>query len=250
MVASLLGVTPLPAQAFLAGTVSDTLGRRLEGADIVFRSGTTARTTARGTFFLGGIIAGAQVVLVRHPGHVPVTVELPFKAGDTLTVDFEMSPAVQVLPEVVSRAPAAESRFMRITGFDERRLHNVGGRFFTAGQLREREHSTLADLLRIIPGIRLVFHKGAIALATLRPANAGGTITWGDRWPNACYSQIYLDGSVLWFRGQNGSAPYNILQHRLHDLEAIEYYQASETPVQFSGSNAACGTLLLWTRQR
>jgi len=62
-----------------------------------------------------------------------------------------------------------------------------------------------------------------------------------------CWAQVFLDG----MRIVKGGEPYNIDQHTVQSLMAVEVYKgAASTPVQFGGGNSSCGTVLLWTRDR
>jgi hypothetical protein len=56
------------------------------------------------------------------------------------------------------------------------------------------------------------------------------------------------DGVLIWEMGYGGSPP-DLDRFNVDRLEAVELYSSADVPSRFHGTNSACGTLLLWTRQ-
>lgn len=69
-------------------------------------------------------------------------------------------------------------------------------------------------------------------------------------WPTACYLQVFLDGARVWSASGAQSTPYDLNQHSLRSLEAVEVYTGADTPAEFGITGSACGTIVLWTRER
>lgn len=64
----------------------------------------------------------------------------------------------------------------------------------------------------------------------------------------ACYAQVYLDGVQVYTPAPDVKLfDLNTLQPDL--LKGVEFFPGpAETPAQYGGTGASCGTLLLWTK--
>jgi outer membrane receptor for ferric coprogen and ferric-rhodotorulic acid len=103
--------------------------------------------------------------------------------------------------------------------------------------LRQQEFRPTRDVFRSIPGVRL------------RTDSRGRTYISSAR--GNCPMQVYLDGIPIYRPdGPTAGPPPPIDQWSVSDFDAIEVYRgASETPIEFSGRGAACGTVMLWSRR-
>lgn len=249
----------LLAQTILTGIVTGDSARPLSGAIVEIASvGRGATANARGAYTLVIDRAGTYSVEARALGFSSSVRAVRLGSGDTLRLDFSLSPVTQELaPVVVTAEEPLPTGIMR--GFEERRRLGFG-RFITRDMLDEREHDTVSGVLRGMAGVRMVRRPtdcgGGFSAATGRgiaavelsksttpPATCGG----GTPLPAACYMSIYIDGVRLWAPGTPD--PPDFEQMRNNNYEGIEVYRGpSELPIQYQGTGAACGAVLLWTR--
>jgi hypothetical protein len=237
------------AQAVLAGrVVSEPGDRPVADAEIAVPAvNRSTRTDSAGGFELRDIPAGRYEVVVRSPGFRALRVPGQFAPGQRIEADLVLERAPQALPEVTVTRPAAPV-VPRLVGFERRRADGEGV-FITRAQLERREHSKLSDVLRSASGVRFIYRdRGGIALANNRYA---GTLP-GQKAPPQCYMQIFLDGVRVFEPSQLGSPgmePPDVNQYTIAGIEGIEVYRGpAETPPEFGGTNAMCGTLVIWTR--
>lgn len=232
---------------------------RLTRADSVFAVGLTNQS---GRVTLQVSVPGEFVLQVTAIGRLirdrwTVRVDSLVPRELLLTVDappvvipprarFEIVSLPQVLPEVEVRA-GSERAVGRMAGFEERRQTSLG-RFFDREFLVLQEHSTVGLILDRIPRVRMVFAGNQAAAAnSLRSSLAEQR--YRPPWPPACYMAVYLDGIRVWSPGSGFPSPYDLNQHSVASLEGIEVYTGADTPTQFSGTGAECGTIVLWTRE-
>lgn len=140
-------------------------------------------------------------------------------AGDSLLIPIDAVP-LQNAPVVVQ---ATRSRTLEGAGFYARRRMGLG--VFVTRDMIEQKYSTAlrdADILRRVSGVT------GVDGASVRLRG------------NRCPARIFVDGLP---RGtQLPLLP-------AADIEGIEVYRGpSEVPAQYSGANAACGVVLVWTR--
>ncbi len=234
---ALLPVSPLAAQAILTGRVADTTGKALAGAEVVVNA-VQRRTVTRsdGSFRLDSLPAGQHAILFRAIGYNPEQLVHRFRRDDSVMVTVVLEPGVTELPSITVEAKEARPT-PKMAGFLERRAAGFGS-FIDETVLRERESSPLSMVLR--------GHVAGLTFVHL-PNNQGYGITMSRNKSKACFAQIFLDG----MRIVKGGDSYNIDQHTVQDLMAVEVYKGgATTPAQFGGSNSSCGTVLLWTRDR
>ena len=215
--------------AQLNGSVVGADGKPLEGAQ-VYLVGTAigARADSRGIFHLGGLPAGTQTVEVRLISYSPkrYTVDLsPHRESRLAAV---MDSHAQVLGEITVQGKPTSS----IPGFDDRAKRGMGT-FLNRADIENRQSVLTTDLFRTIPGLTVGFDGSNYVVQSSRSLGSGCQVAW------------YLDGSPF----DNSSNDLDQMI-RPDDIEAIEVYKsASEVPVQFQGHDAACGTILVWTKR-
>jgi hypothetical protein len=243
-----LGGSSSPATVQLRGRVvhrSGSESRPVSAAEVLVPAlGRSARTAFDGSFSVGGLGSGSQVVIVRSIGFEPLLARLTLRAGSDSVIEFALRPLAAELAGVLVTAHPAGRGVLR--AFEERRATHAGGTFVTRDDLAKREHSLLSDVLRSVRGTRLL----------RRPD--GSTLLASPRGPFSptikdCYYQLYLDGQRIYAPGTRGPdggvTPPDINDFAVSAIEAIEVYTGpATTPAQFSGLGAACGTVVLWTR--
>jgi hypothetical protein len=226
---SLEAQSPVPGS--ITGTVKDSLGATITGADIT-ASSTSARaeTDDRGKFTLKNIPAGPVEVYVHRIGFRPDTVELTVYAGQSTPVEVVLHPVIPQLQTVVVHG--RQDATGRIAEFYARKDRGIG-RFITRSEIERRNPSNLNDMFRMVPGARLV--------------NFGPGRTYLRFRGMQCPPMIWLDGTPL-LAGEfdlDALSPYSI--------EGIEIYSGLSTvPAQFMGNryiSSSCGTIVIWSRE-
>ena len=249
---ALLALLPSAARAqtaVLRGRLvtPDSTGRAVAEAEVVVTTvGRTARTGEDGGFQLDSMPAGTHEIVARKLGFEPVTRRVTVVAGDTVTLVLALPVRVQALAQVDVRdratAPAVRT-------FERERAIANGGAFIGDSVLARNAHSSMSNVLRRIPG----------ALIVRLPSSRGGYNVLGSsrgrqslRGGNYCFYQIYVDGLRRYAPTSGGmDAPPDVDQFNVADFEAIEVYRgAAQTPSQFGGTGAPCGTILFWSRTR
>ncbi len=232
----------------LSGTVVDEdQAAPLEGVDIVVLELDRQTTTgSEGEFRLSAVPPGSYRVLARRLGYQPLDTALVVAQEGDLRVVVGLRRLPIVLPELSVEAPAT-ALSPNMTGFEERR-RTTFGRHYARDDLDRAHYSTLVDLLRGIPRVTIIqIGSEAAAASTTRPSIEGPH--YERPWPSACYMQVVLDGAIVWAPGRTGRT-YNINQHSIHWLEAVEVYTGADTPSEFGGTGSMCGTVVLWARER
>jgi hypothetical protein len=209
--------------------------------------GRTATTNRDGTFVFDSVPGGSQVVRVRRLGFATAAADVFVRSGMLASVTISIVP---LAPEIARVTVDGKSDASTNADFERRRSVGSGGVFLTRGALKERENSKLTEVLRSkAVSIRAIaLSRGGHAAASQR---FGGSAD--SRRPRECYMQIIVDG-VRVFSPSQASAnnpPPNLDEYAVSDLEGVEVYAGpAQTPPEFGGPDAACGTIVLSTRKR
>jgi len=247
--------SPLSGQAVLTGLVrEDATGRLLSGVEILVEGHDHRTVTDNvGEYAFKSVPKGYQIVLFRSVGYRPVRIGVELGQGAVSRLDANMVPfAVRIEPLVVV-AESKQPHGMGREAFEERR-HLGFGQFIDSLELRRSEHRQLSDLLRGHNGILLAQNRFAVSTRT------------------GCYMQIIYDGQSVYSPATYTSpvpvpassptasrvarpvrpppSPFDINTFQVSGLESVEMYRSlSDTPLQFGGAAAGCGTLVLWSRR-
>jgi hypothetical protein len=202
----------------------------LEGARVTLGSAVEGRSFfetqiagPEGTFFFVGVPPGRYEIAATLLGYTELLDTLEVRASSDLEVTLPLSvspiPLEPVVVEVRRRpmGPLAD--------FERRRLASTGT-FFAREDIESRNPQEFTDLLRTVPGIRLV-----------------PTGTFGNRvyFRGGCTPTLWLDGA------QVGSTVDIDSFLRPEDLEAVEIYSGADMPGEFG--NTLCGAIVAWTRR-
>jgi hypothetical protein len=233
----------------LNGRVRDSLGTPLHGALVsVEGSPTTVTTSAVGSFSLA-LQAGAHVVTIRRVGYAMVSDNVSVSEGTSINKTYVLHARIRTLEAVEVGRPLSAS--MRV--FEERRARQQGA-FITSDELRASgERSLRSVLMRRLPGVTFVPYRAGTYMLSSRGTGSVDrrmqirAIPSDLRSPMGCWLQLYLDGTRVYTPNGQTDAP-NMNEYHIRDIEAVEYYSGANTPPDFGGSWAACGTLVLWTR--
>ena len=267
-IASLTLAGSLAAQsAVLSGAVfRDSLSHPLVGAEVWLPElQRRTETNALGDYRLMKLAAGTYTVIVRHLGYAPLQDTVRLVTDGETEHDFIMAQQVTVLPSVAASAPATKPLTAHMQGFEARRAQGFG-HFLTAPELRKNDDRTLGSMLAVIPGTFLMTYNSSYFLVSSRGASGVMDLVPQHAIPNdahsprGCFVQIFLDGVQFFstkfvMKGKQDDpsalpAP-DMNQFYGRDFEGVEFYSgASQIPPQYNNTGAACGTLLLWTRER
>jgi hypothetical protein len=230
---ALTAMTHAPA-VFVRGTVLD----QQTGApvmNVVVRIDNTpfsALTDAQGRFYFQEVPAGDYTLRADHIAYAAAITKLEVRAYD-LDVEVRLSPeAIPIHGIIVT----ALSRRLEAVGFYEREKRGIGT-FIDRRQIEKMKVQASSDLLRGVPGLRLV------PQATRRNVPPNQMRGRGN-----CRYKYIVDGSrTLPDFDIDFVAPYGI--------EGLEVYAGlSEVPATFrahatpDGGQAICGVIAIWTR--
>ncbi len=214
----------------VTGVVIDAVSRQpITGARIELQGSYAAATAdSAGRFSFAGLPAGKAGIAVRAIGFAPIEAEITVHADRVSRLRFEMERAAQPLERVVVEDSA---QYTGTNGgrFDDffRRMETGRGRYLTREQIEKRGASNLADLVRGMRGVR-------------SDCQAGRCIIQMSRAQRGCSPEYYIDGNLV--RSFGPETP-------VHDIQGLEVYTgSSDAPAEFTGSNAACGVIVIWTK--
>jgi hypothetical protein len=112
------------------------------------------------------------------------------------------------------------------------------GTYFTREDIARRKPYQVSDLMREVPGIRVV--RG-IAGASIQ-GNSASYILGGGR-GGSC-TRVWVDG-FEWRVVDAGDIDTFV---QPSDIIGLEVYKAHEAPMQYRGVDDNCITILMWTR--
>ena len=232
--AVLLGraVTGRAQDGTIRGTVSDSMGKPIQDADVaIVELHQLTRTDAGGRFTFTKLPRGAHEVSIRRLGYAPDSIkvivnEMAYAYNVTLLAQAAVLQGIEV--------DASEARLARgIEEFYRRRARGSGGTFYTRDDILAHNTHRTSDVLRTAPGVRFVRTRTGSGLRF--SASAGGR--------RDCIPVVWLDGQPV--EGMEiDDVPAN-------DIEGIELYSgASTTPMQFSQrqNKDNCGAIVIWSR--
>ncbi len=214
----------------LIGTVTDSAGMGVSGAEITMVPSPKIRaiTDSIGAFRMYGLPSGSVVFAVRRLGFQPATFTAVLKPGHIQRGHFRLTVAAHVLPTV---AVADTVTTHWLDDFNARRNDHKGGTFITRKDIERRQARTGIDVIREVPGIRLVpsSRSGGFQVLMTRTTS------------RPCRPTMYVH-----------DMPYSgtIDDFTADDIEAVEVYVGvSEIPPEFDRvGRGVCGVINVWTR--
>lgn len=178
-----------------------------------------------GVFRIAGLPAGEHQLEVRALGFTAVAMTVRIEQDTTSVVQVALVPVPLPVLDVESGQRRGDER---MRGFHNRRTAGFG-RFLTRDDIERRNVTDTKELLRGIPGVRLVGERVQMSSSSSTPR---------------CLVQYFVDAIHI------TGAPFDFLrQFRPRDIEGIEVYRGpAETPPEFSRGGAQCGVIAIWTR--
>lgn len=229
----LMTVIALPAyaQGTLTGHVREPSSLGVANAGVRIAGGELgAVTDANGAFRIQGIPAGAVKVLTRRIGFRPGTDEVNVVAGQTVDVTVVLAPTPLQLEQVTVTA-RHEPYDARLAGFRERSMKKVGT-FITREKIESRAAPSFSDLLREVPGVRIVAARSGIRNAVrFRGQN--------------CPPLVFVDGVPA------SADEFDVDMIDPGGVEGVEIYMSMLTvPAELTAPRGLdqCGVIAVWSR--
>lgn len=226
----LRGQVPDSAASVRGWVLEHETGVPLEGATVSLASGPDSlpRVGTRisgpgGTFLFPVVPPGLYRLSATLLGYGDLRDTLRVESASELELTLPLSVsgvALEPIVVVVRRRPIGP-----LAGF-ERRRRRLRGTFITREDIEASNPYEFTDLLRTVPGARLV-----------------PTSTFGNRvlFRGGCTPDLWVDGTHV-----STTADIDSFLRPEH-LEAVEIYRGPELPGEF-GSNL-CGAIVVWTRR-
>ena len=210
------------------GRVTGVTGRPVPGARVtVWGTGLETVTSADGEFTLGDLPEGTHTLEARALGFAPARQPVDIVRNTLSAAEVELTnlaitlDTMKVFAQRVYPSP--------FSGDFERRRRMGGGRFFDEKEIEQRKPTLLTDLLRGIPGVRVV------------PSIWGGVdvvMSAGN-----CRPDLVIDGSR---QINDPTFPLNTLVWA-NELRAVEVYSNPlKVPAEIQ-SVSGCGAIVVWT---
>lgn len=191
-----------------------------------------AITDTTGRFALRAPQPGRYWMLARAPGYEASETD-QFAVGEEGTrVSFVIGrPPVRL--ETVTAVGISPADRWWYRGFHQRRARNISGRFITAEQIERWNYIEVADALRSVPSLEVVYGPRGPRVRLRHPISL----------LSACWTMMYLNGMRVDAEAIN-SIP-------AADVEGIEVYTRGDAPAEYNSSmGSACGVVVVWTRAR
>jgi len=213
----------------VAGVVSDIGGVGIPSAEVaVIKSGSAVRqvlSAHNGRFFFEAVPAGPISLRVRRIGYESRTIEVQ---GDVESPALEI--VLKPIPAELEEVLVSANDRSRLREFLNNRKQRASfGKFYDQDEIRRRGPVNTSDLFRSVPGI------------TIRSTNSGGNSIR----IRGCQPMVWVDGQRV-----PGAELDEVASPS--DIAGIEFYSSiAGTPAQYmERTNRACGTVLVWTKNR
>lgn len=216
-----------------ASTQEPIAGARLSSPSV---TGVTT-TDSAGRFNIAGIPPGLVRFFVMAPSFPRANVVLAFAAGEEMERVLELDsssaaaqaeerPQARAIPQVTVEATPLAPLWLRDF---ERRRGTGRGQYVTREEIEARNYNRLSDVMQVMRGVTLDCGGGG-----------SGCQVRMVRAPMQCYPEYWVDGQL-----NNSWGPVMPVR----DIEALEVYTGpADTPGEFAGRTAGCGTIVIWTR--
>jgi TonB family protein len=222
---------PARAQGTLVGHVRETTGLGIANAGVRIAGGELgAVTDANGAFRIPGIPAGVVKLSTRRIGFRPGTDEVTVVDGHTVDVTVVLAPTPVQLEQLTVTA-RHEPYDARLAGFRERSMNRVGT-FITRDKIESRAAPSFSDLLREVPGVRIVGARSGIRNAVrFRGQN--------------CPPLVFVDGVPA------SADEFDVDMINPVGVEGVEIYMSMLTvPAELTAPRGLdqCGVIAVWSR--
>lgn len=253
------------AQATLSGMVRGAGGQTLAGATVRFGEQGAVTTDGQGRFRMRAPPPREYLVRVTHPelGTRSTRVTLTADGGEVELrpgADGALAATVQKVVQLAAVQAQARNMALDIQGFYDRQRRGQGV-FLNEERLQRNKAGRLTDVLRGVPGIRVVRYVPRDTLNAQQrfqmrssmdideqyriASSRGNTAIINGQGP--CWMDVYVDGVQV--QNWNPNTSQNLDSFPLSHVQAVEVYRgASEIPEAYKQAWSACGVVLLWTK--
>lgn len=217
---------PTPT-ASLRGSVRDSSGAPIGFASI-FVAGIRGIADSSGRFHFFNLAPGSTSIFVRRLGFTPQRIAFTLVEGRADSIHLILTTLPFELAGINTEAPT----FGRMADFERHRV-NGQGIYLDRAELEKRRTPRLSDVLRRVPGVRIVTDRAGRTLLRMGRSSMG----------RDCPPEFWIDGVRAQFLGVD-DVPVS-------DIEALEVYRGpSGLPPEFNSrfTNAQCGAIIIWTR--
>jgi hypothetical protein len=183
-------------------------------------------TAKDGKFLMAGIPAGAVSVQARRIGYEARVIEVQMTTSRQTSVEIMLKPVPKELEDLIVKSDDVEA--LR-EFYDRKKRLSSYAKFFDQTDVRKRGATYPSDLFRSIPGVQLASTGYVGNAVRIR----------------GCHPMLWVDGARI----PNSEVDEVIAPA---DIAGIEFYMSmAGTPAQYlDRSTRACGTILVWTRNR
>jgi Carboxypeptidase regulatory-like domain/TonB-dependent Receptor Plug Domain len=232
LLAAVTSVASSQSVGGITGTVRDTAGAPIAGVEILnVTTHVLVRSDSTGLFRFANVPIGSRQISFRRFGFEPKVITTDVKNGFVAPIIVVLDALAVELPGMLVAEDARKRQLL--VDFYDRKARGFG-HFITREEIEQRNPANLSDMMRMIPGTRLIPNRNG-GTATLRFARATGG--------RDCPPQYWVDGVKTWGLNIDDIIP--------QDVEGIEIYAGpSGLPPQFNTREGTtiCGTVLIWTR--
>jgi hypothetical protein len=205
--------------------------------DTAFTVQTSAISNQTGAFRLEAPSPGSYYVLTEALGYQPIIDGiLDLGPGGSINIELIVSPRPLELDSmIVAVERVMIFQHLERNGFNERRGSGFG-QFITPEEIQARNPAYFGELFRNTPGISIT-GGGSLSGTQIQFRNA--SIRGG-----VCSPPVYVDGAQV-------NTDFGGLEEvvDIRQIAAVEVYtRASDVPLEWGGTLAGCGIVLIWTR--
>jgi hypothetical protein len=154
-------------------------------------------------------------------------VDLTSRQAQRVTIKLPKFVAM-IDPVVVNARRAAN---LDRVGFSQRQKTGMGY-YIGPEQLKDRNPNYVTDILRTAPGLRITSSPDGDVVSSSRNVGLGDCV------------QYFVD-DVPWQSMEPGDVNQFV---NAPEVVAVEVYQGSQVPAQFSRGTGSCTTIVIWTR--
>lgn len=230
-----------PTAGVVDGFVTDSALVPLHGAIVsILQTALRIETGESGRFRIIGVPPGSYLLTVRRLGFAPVASLVTVAPADTQRLTFMLEPSIPLLAAAVSSADGSASR---LQGFEQRRQHEVGGRYITRADIDAQSAVRTSDLLRRVMGVRVEDSLGVLVPVSSRGPKIGHGAN-GELAPVQCVMRLAVDGFLM----EPDFAMNSIPPAEIHGIEI--YAGPADVPPEFNGAktDSFCGLITIWIR--
>ncbi|HEY5220359.1 MAG TPA: hypothetical protein VIJ16_11155 [Gemmatimonadaceae bacterium] len=234
----------------LLGVYDENTGEPIPGVDVVdLLNGNKMVTSPSGAVSLIFLPDGGSLIRLRKLGYDLQTMTVAISPADTEPITVVMAPTV-MLPTVVVKDSSQQYISPALRGFEQRKAAGLG-HFIDEAEMRKDDNWTMANVLTShFAGVQQSLSPtGQVYLVSTRKMCSGPALMSKCQAP-VCYPNVYVDGARFLAPASANPNRVDFSTINPSDFAAAEFYSGADVPAEYSGTNADCGVLLLWTRER